>query len=35
MGSAEPGSKGGQLDDTGSSKPRDRGTAKGMKATKK
>ncbi len=29
------GSKGGRLDGTGSSKPQDRGTAKGMKAMKK
>jgi Mn-containing catalase len=35
MGSAELGSKGGQLDDTGMSKPQDKGTAKGMKAMKK
>jgi Mn-containing catalase len=35
MGSPEVASKGGQLDDTGMSKPQDKGTAKGMKAMKK
>ena len=35
MGGAEVASKGGQLDDTGMSKPQDKGTAKGMKAMKK